>query len=398
MTERTAGQEHGSWRDSSSGPRPGLVFALGFVTWRAISAGHGQWASHRLLARVLADPGLGRVLVADPSRSAAVLAKRALAREASPPVPAGGRVAHVEPLRLRRHDPRSVPAARRAVGRWERRVARAAASHGLTRPPVLTNSVYVAGLADLSWAGAVTYYATDDWLAHPRLEPWHGVVQAAYRGVRERRRRVCAVSASILERIMPEGPSAVVPNGVAAQEWTAPGAPPEWFARLPRPRAVYVGTLDQRLDVAAVRAAAGELGDGSLLLVGGGAQPSHLEALGDLRNVHVHGDVGRDELAAIVCAADLGLLPHTRNALTVAMSPLKLFEYLAGGLAVAAIDLPPVRGIHPRVRLADGPASYGEAVREALAAGRMPEAERREFLREHSWERRHEQILRLALG
>lgn len=374
------------------------MFALGFLTWRAVASGHGQWASNRLLTRVTTDKALDRVLVADPPRSVAVVARRVLRREPAVPLDPDGRVAHVEPLRLRRADPRSPASARRSLVAWERQVKRAADRHGLRHPALLTNNVFVAGLAELPWAGPVTYYGTDDWLAHPRLRPWQSVVEAAYEGIRDRGRRVCAVSPLIVERIAPTGPHTVVPNGIDPGEWISPGLPPAWFAQLPAPRAVYVGTLDRRLDTDALRAAAEAVGGGSVVLVGGGADEHHLAELADLPSIHRHGDVGREELTAIVRAADVGLLPHARSPLTEAMSPLKLYEYLAAGLPVAATDLPPVRGVHPLVSLADGPAGFAAAVRRALATPRMGEAERLAFVREQSWERRQSRILSLALS
>jgi hypothetical protein len=76
------------------------------------------------------------------------------------------------------------------------------------------------------------------------------------------------------------------------------------------------------------------------------------------------------------------------------MSPLKLYEYLAGGAPVAALDLPPIRHISPRVVIRE---KLGRAIGEALTLGRAPESERRAFAEANSWRRRQEPILQLAL-
>ena len=98
-------------------------------------------------------------------------------------------------------------------------------------------------------------------------------------------------------------------------------------------------------------------------------------------------------------AADLGLLVHRELPLTRAMSPLKLYEYLAAGLPVVASDLPPVRGVHPSVELVN-PAGgdYPRAVRAALASGRAGESERLAFIERSSWRARHDELLALALA
>ena len=53
----------------------------------------------------------------------------------------------------------------------------------------------------------------------------------------------------------------------------------------------------------------------------------------------------------MIHAADVCVVPHRLNRLTMAMSPLKLYEYLAGGRPVAASDLPAVRAVDPRIVL-----------------------------------------------
>lgn len=99
----------------------------------------------------------------------------------------------------------------------------------------------------------------------------------------------------------------------------------------------------------------------------------------------------------MIAAADAGLVPHVRNPLTEAMSPLKLYEYLAAGLPVAAADLPPIRGVDDRVVLGPVGGNLVPAVARALELGRAPELERLAFVREHSWAGRFDALLELAL-
>jgi teichuronic acid biosynthesis glycosyltransferase TuaH len=82
----------------------------------------------------------------------------------------------------------------------------------------------------------------------------------------------------------------------------------------------------------------------------------------------------------------------------MAMSPLKLYEYVAAGRPVAAVDLPPMRGIGPRVILVDEGGDYPAAVARALELGPAPEDERQAFLAHNSWKRRHDELIALALG
>jgi glycosyltransferase involved in cell wall biosynthesis len=217
--------------------------------------------------------------------------------------------------------------------------------------------------------------------------------------MRELGRRAIGVTEAALARVDPTGASAVIPNGIDAAEWTAPGPAPDWFLALPRPRLVYVGSLDARLEVEAVRRTALAYPDASIALVGRCPDPDHYASLSDLPNVTIAPPVDRARLVGLVSAADAGLIPHVRNELTLAMSPLKLYEYLAAGLPVAAVDLPAIASVSPtRTALAHGADDFVAAVDSALALGRAGEADRLAFIHANTWERRFEHLLDLALA
>jgi glycosyltransferase involved in cell wall biosynthesis len=112
----------------------------------------------------------------------------------------------------------------------------------------------------------------------------------------------------------------------------------------------------------------------------------------------MHPPVAREQIRALIGAADVGLIPHVSSPLTRAMSPLKLYEYLAGGLPVVATDLQPMRGVGEGVELIEPGGDYAEGVRSALARGRAGEHERNAFIAEHSWASRQEALLDLALA
>lgn len=161
---------------------------------------------------------------------------------------------------------------------------------------------------------------------------------------------------------------------------------------------MYVGSLDERIDVGALGSLAREMPQATVLLVGPLLDGDHLEPLRGLQNVEIREPLGRDAVAALIRTADVGLIPHVSSPLTRAMSPLKLYEYLAGGLPVVAADLPPVHGVGADVGMVEPGGDYAPAVREALRRGRASERQRETFIESNSWSRRIELLLDLALA
>jgi hypothetical protein len=80
------------------------------------------------------------------------------------------------------------------------------------------------------------------------------------------------------------------------------------------------------------------------------------------------------------------------------MSPLKIYEYLAGGRPVVASDLPPMRDIDNRVCLVREGEDFLAGVKHALEVGPASEAQRMEFVRRNAWSKRHDSLLDLALS
>jgi glycosyltransferase involved in cell wall biosynthesis len=77
-----------------------------------------------------------------------------------------------------------------------------------------------------------------------------------------------------------------------------------------------------------------------LLVVGDGAERAALEAVG----AEITGAVPHPQVPALLSTAAIGLAPYAKDAPGY-FSPLKLFEYLASGLAVVAAAIPGVREV-----------------------------------------------------
>jgi teichuronic acid biosynthesis glycosyltransferase TuaH len=349
-----------------------------------------------LLALARAEDRIGRIIVADPWRWAPLVALRSLRARGSGNV-VGDRVTLVRPWRLRRRDPTTVPALQRSYRRYDSSLERHVRRFALDSPAVVTFNPLVAAFCPLRWASSVTYYALDDCTAYPPLAPWWSAYRQAWAVLRERGTRIICVSDELAARVAGAGPAVIIPNAVNAEEWRQPPPAPAVFSGLARPIVTYLGTIDQRLDTSLLEKVADDPAVGSVALIGLCMDSGLERKLRTIPKVTLCGLMGRQDVAGALVASDVCIIPHVAGQLTSAMSPMKLYEYLAAGKPVVTVDLPPVIGISERVIKAS-PEDFVAAVRAALDLPRQDERERQEFLRSNSWDARHERTLRVLLA
>jgi alpha-maltose-1-phosphate synthase len=188
----------------------------------------------------------------------------------------------------------------------------------------------------------------------------------------------------------------VLPNAVALERYPAARA-----NATDRAVAVFAGSLRPWHGVDTMVEAWSLLGDDApeLLVVGDGTGRRLLEAAG----ARVTGTVPHSEVPALLAGAHIGLVPYDRDAPDY-FSPLKLFEYLAAGLATVAADLPCVRDVVTAESAVLVSRGDGRALAGAVAA-LAEDPERRERIgragralvaAQHTWAHRARRILELV--
>lgn len=155
-------------------------------------------------------------------------------------------------------------------------------------------------------------------------------------------------------------PTLVLPNGVDATHFTdVPRAPATRPAR-----AVYIGALDDRFDWARVV----DWARSHPAVHFGVAGPSAAPPAALPSNMDVLGPISYDALPALLHGARVGLLPLSDNPLNAGRSPMKLYEYLAAGLAVLTRETPVLReDVAAGVFTYSGPEDADRALQRALA-------------------------------
>jgi glycosyltransferase involved in cell wall biosynthesis len=367
-----------------------VLISLAFETY-ADTVRRASFSPDLLVEQAMASAGPAKVVVADAWRSYLSAVKQRVSGE---PVrfPAAPNRVHLAPHRWRRSDPVSYPA---ALAQSRRYLARLRAAVDAPRTSLVVTHPLPAAAADPGQWRRVTYYGWDDWAAHPRMaESWPAFEQA-YADIAAHGLQVAAVTPRIVERVAPTGAALVLPNGIREDDWIHPVTAPQWYLDMPRPRLLYTGTVDGRLSAPHVSAVARAFPTGSVLVVGTIDRPGVQAEFADLPNVTVRNWEPRDVVRGLIFHCDAGLIPHVDSPLTRAMSPLKMYEYLAAGRPVVATDLPAVREVH-NVLVAGDIDGFIGAVRRALENGPAAEPARLEFIRANGWARRMTTLLEFA--
>jgi glycosyltransferase involved in cell wall biosynthesis len=186
-----------------------------------------------------------------------------------------------------------------------------------------------------------------------------------------------------------------LPNATDLQCEPADGGRPDPLGGIPKPRLGYVGQLANRIDYALLHALAEAEPRWSLVFVGpvwpGDRAPA--EALARRPNVHLLGPREHAELPGILSRFDVCLLPHTVDALTETMDPIKLYDYLASGRPIVSTPVAGTERFADAIHVAASPGEFREAVRRALARPEEHRERRLALAAANSWDLRAAELL-----
>lgn len=222
-------------------------------------------------------------------------------------------------------------------------------------------------------AAVRAFDAEDDWRAYDAVFALQARIEAGYRAARN----VDVVSANsqvLAQTLADELGRRIehVGNGVDLRAFDAAGVKPAPQLDLPDgPLAVYVGSLQGRVDFQLLAAVAERLRGTVTVVLAGPVDDAH-RAVVEQGPWSWVGAVPGVEVPALLAQASVGIVPHLRTPLTESMEPLKVLEYLAAGLPVVSTPLPALEALAPGVTQAADAEAFAAATRAAAARGRDP--------------------------
>jgi glycosyltransferase involved in cell wall biosynthesis len=212
---------------------------------------------------------------------------------------------------------------------------------------------------------------------------------------------VFAVSASLVVYAESRGARRVelLPNAVAAQRF---GEPPRRDGAQ-APTAVFSGNLRPWHGIECIAAAWRLLGRSAprLLVIGDGPGRDVLQSVG----AEITGALPHERVPSLLAQAHIGLAPYAVDAPDY-FSPLKVFEYLAAGLATVVGDIDGLAGVVREGEAVVIPRGDAVALAHAVARlandpqerARLGQVGRAYVLSQHTWEQRAERVLAGAAG
>ncbi|MCX7785254.1 MAG: glycosyltransferase, partial [candidate division WOR-3 bacterium] len=188
-------------------------------------------------------------------------------------------------------------------------------------------------------------------------------------------------------------PIAYIPNGVAFDFFVANKDNPEITNSLKyikRPIIGFVGAIFNWIDIALIKKTAETFSDCSVVLVG----PVQDIKIPLLPNLHYLGVKPFSDIPAIINCFDVCLIPFVAGEVSDKVDPIKVYEYLALGKPVVAINLPELKKVASLIYLAQDENDFINAIRKALNENSLElKSLRIQFAQKNSWEQRVEKLI-----
>jgi glycosyltransferase involved in cell wall biosynthesis len=214
----------------------------------------------------------------------------------------------------------------------------------------------------------------------------------------DRAHGVVATSAPVLDHVQAmraDLPALLLENGVDCDHFTTPQKEPPDLFGIPRPRAIYVGAVDDRFDDRLLHAVTAENPRVSFIVIGGQTRE---HGVGSKGNVFYLGQRRYADIPGYLQSSDLAVMPLTRNPANQGRSPMKVFEFGAAGLPVVATATAELRRRNlPFVFLAESESDFARLCTQLAHSNTEPlRVQARRSAASHGWSGKSEQLLAFA--
>lgn len=213
--------------------------------------------------------------------------------------------------------------------------------------------------------GRVVYHSVDLLHTLPRVPG--SLLLRSERELMHGADHVIASSGGVRDHLMSAGASEVL-------LWQNVAHVEAFMAKTGRPRrnrAVFAGNLTPaKIDLKCLESildAGMELAIAGPIDIDGSGSSREISALLQNPLVTYHGNLALPELAELLAASKIGLIPYQVNEYTQGVFPMKVYEYLAAGLSVVSTALPSLASERIRNLTLTEPGDFGTRAGELIA-------------------------------
>ncbi|MEK7540250.1 MAG: glycosyltransferase [Patescibacteria group bacterium] len=237
--------------------------------------------------------------------------------------------------------------------------------------------------------------SVDNWAEHPVYAPVKERLKKNYQHIQDQADIIFTVSPDLQNLFAGHQNVTWIPNGVDVDHFSREASNPEQFSTLPRPFVVYIGVIQERLDVELLEQTARLIPSIQIVLAGPVWAGTPLGGLRELKNVMFLGPVPYQDLPNLLSQASAGIIPHRVNRFTASMNPLKLYEYLASGLPVISTPVQGTEQFASGVRVATTSTEFAAAIQQAISLPTPEKQKLKLLVQNQTWDQRIDQMIKI---
>ncbi len=163
---------------------------------------------------------------------------------------------------------------------------------------------------------------------------------------------------------------------------------PKDIRNIKKPIIGFIGSISYWLDYDLIKFIACSHPDWQIIMIG--PIKHNISDLKKMSNIMFLGRKTFEEIPLYVNQFDVGLLPFKINRITKAVSPIKVFEYLAVGIPVVSVDLPEVKKLKPIVKVGHTKEEFVMMLENSINEEKKPKViqQRIKLAEDNSWNKR----------
>lgn len=234
----------------------------------------------------------------------------------------------------------------------------------------------------------------DNLLLHHLTQKFYYKIKEAYAWVESNADLICILCENQKDMFLNKEKMFLLPNGVDNSFFADTLIRPSDIENICSPVVLYVGILQDRIDINLMLQVVKLLPDHQFVFIGPEILKGYFDILKLQPNVHFLGIRKHDLIPSYIKYSDVCIIPHKINKFTDSQNPLKIYEYLAAGKPIVSTSIAGTENFKDYIYIANEPVSFASAIKQAIAENSgILEKERIKAASINSWNSRVDRVM-----